>query len=60
MVELVIAVIFAQYPEAVLSVWIEIPIAILIGYHVYKKGGELLVPSLLALGLLVMLAFFLF
>ncbi|MDP7034487.1 MAG: carbon starvation protein A [Planctomycetota bacterium] len=49
---LVIAVIFAQYPEAVLSVWIEIPIAILIGYHVYKKGGELLVPSLLALGLL--------
>ena len=49
---LVIAVIFREYPEAVLSVWIEIPIAILIGYHVYKRGGGLLIPSLVALGVL--------
>ena len=49
---LVIAVIFAKYPQAVLSVWIEIPIAVLIGYHVYKQGGGLLVPSLIALGIL--------
>tara|TARA_Y100001960_G_scaffold303568_1_gene355804 strand:- start:11683 stop:13659 length:1977 start_codon:yes stop_codon:yes gene_type:complete len=49
---LVIAVIFNVYPEAVLSVWIEIPIAILIGYHVYKRGGGLLIPSLVALGVL--------
>ena len=37
---LVIATIFAQYPESVLSVWIEIPIAVLIGYHVYKEAGD--------------------
>ena len=49
---LVIATIFAQYPESVLSVWIEIPIAVLIGYHVYKRGGGLLIPSLVALGVL--------
>ena len=49
---LVIAVIFKVYPESVLSVWIEIPIAIAIGFWVYKKGGSLLVPSLAALGIL--------
>ena len=49
---LVIAVIFAKYPQAVLSVWIEIPIAILIGNYVYRKGGGLLAPSLLALAAL--------
>ncbi|HIF32612.1 MAG TPA: carbon starvation protein A [Planctomycetaceae bacterium] len=49
---LVIANIFAFYPESVLSVWIEIPIAVAIGFWVYKRGGGLLVPSLIALGLL--------
>ena len=49
---LVIAAIFKMYPETVLSVWIEIPIAIAIGYWVYKKGGGLLVPSLMALGIM--------
>lgn len=49
---LVIASIFKMYPESVLSVWIEIPIAVAIGFWVYRKGGGLLLPSLLALGLL--------
>ena len=49
---LVIASIFALYPESVLSVWIEIPIAVAIGFWVYKKNGSLLLPSLGALGLL--------
>ena len=49
---LVIASIFKYYPESVLSVWIEIPIAVAIGFWVYRKGGGLLLPSLLALGLL--------
>lgn len=49
---LVIASIFALYPESVLSVWIEIPIAIAIGFWVYKKKGALLIPSLAALGIL--------
>lgn len=49
---LVIANIFDFYPESVLSVWIEIPIAVAIGYWVYKRGGGLLIPSLIALALL--------
>ena len=49
---LVIAIIFADYPESVLSVWIEIPIAVAIGFWVYRRGGHLLVPSLLALALM--------
>ena len=49
---LVIASIFNMYPESVLSVWIEIPIAVAIGFWVYRKGGGLLLPSLVALGLL--------
>ena len=49
---LVIASIFSLYPESVLSVWIEIPIAIAIGYWVHRHGGKLLLPSLLALALL--------
>ena len=46
---LVIALIFAFYPESVLPVWISMPLALGIGYWVYKRGGNLLVPSLLAL-----------
>ena len=49
---LVIASIFKLYPAAVLSVWIEIPIAVAIGFWVYKRNSTLLLPSLLALGLL--------
>jgi carbon starvation protein len=46
---LVIAIIFANYPETVLPVWITMPIAIVIGLWVYKKGGGLIIPSLIAL-----------
>ncbi|MFI4875125.1 MAG: carbon starvation protein A [Blastopirellula sp. JB062] len=49
---LVIAIIFAQYPQSVLSVWVEIPIAVGIGYFVSRKGGNLLWPSLIALGVM--------
>jgi carbon starvation protein len=49
---LVIASIFKLYPAAVFSVWIEIPIAVAIGFWVYKRNSTLLLPSLLALGLL--------
>ncbi|MCA9243579.1 MAG: carbon starvation protein A [Phycisphaerales bacterium] len=46
---LVIAIIFANYPSAVLSVWVEVPIAVAIGWWVYRRGGGLLIPSLIAL-----------
>ncbi|MCG8451023.1 MAG: carbon starvation protein A, partial [Pirellulales bacterium] len=49
---LVIASIFKLYPESVLSVWLAMPLAVAIGFWVYRGGGGLLVPSLLALGLL--------
>lgn len=46
---LVIASIFALYPQSVLSVWLSLPIAIIIGFWIYKRGGHLLIPSLIGL-----------
>ncbi len=45
---LVIAVIFAMFPQSVLPVWLEVPIAIMLGYMVYSKGAGLMKWSLLA------------
>ena len=49
---LVIAIIFREYPESVLSVWIAMPVAVGVGFWIYRRGGSLLAPSLLALGVL--------
>lgn len=49
---LVIATIFKIYPESVLPVWISMPIAIFIGVRVYRYGGGLLIPSIVALALI--------
>lgn len=46
---LVMAIIFNMYPGAVLPVWLEIPIAILLGYMVYKKGANLTSWSIMAI-----------
>lgn len=46
---LVIAIIFHKFPVAVLPVWLEIPIAVLVGYMVYKKGQSITVWSLIAI-----------
>jgi len=48
---LVIAVIFAVYPETVLPVWISMPLAIAIGYLCYRRGIGLLWTSLIALAI---------
>ncbi len=45
---LVIAILFKMYPQSVIPVWIEIPIAIYLGYLVYKKGANLMVWSIIA------------
>lgn len=37
---LVIAVLFKMYPSSVFPVWMEIPIAIALGWAVYKKGAN--------------------
>lgn len=49
---LVIAVIFSRYPSSVLSVWAAMPLAVVVGYLVYRRGAGLLLPSLVALVLL--------
>ncbi len=49
---LVIASIFRIYPSSVLSVWIAMPLAIAVGFWVYRLQGNLLLPSLLALVIL--------
>lgn len=49
---LVIALIFSYYPESVLSVWVEIPLAVVIGVWIYRRGGNILWPSIIALGVM--------
>jgi len=46
---LVIASIFRDYPESVLATWISLPLAVMIGIRINRKGGGLLGPSLIAL-----------
>ncbi|MCA9131383.1 MAG: carbon starvation protein A, partial [Planctomycetales bacterium] len=49
---LVIATIFSLYPESVLSVWIAMPIAIMIGLHTHRGGRSMTIPSLVSLCIL--------
>jgi carbon starvation protein len=49
---LLISTLFVQNPGAVLPVWIQMPIAMTVGYLIYRRGNKLLVPSLTALVLL--------
>ena len=49
---LIIALIFAMYPQAVFPVWMEIPIAILLGYLIYKRGGNVGLFTFLAVFLM--------
>ncbi|KGX87161.1 carbon starvation CstA family protein [Pontibacillus litoralis] len=48
----VIANLFISFPASVLSVFIQIPLAIWIGSRVYRKKGGMLVPSLVALAVM--------
>jgi carbon starvation protein len=45
---IVIAIIFSIFPHSVFPVWCEIPIAILLGWIIYKKGGNLVLFSIIA------------
>jgi carbon starvation protein len=44
----VIAVVFSMFPQAVLPVFLEIPIAVWLGYMIYKKGAAHLPLSIIA------------
>jgi len=45
---LIIAILFVWYPQAVFPVWFEIPIAVWLGYMVYKKNGNVTWLSIIA------------
>ncbi|MFK7789580.1 MAG: carbon starvation protein A, partial [Phycisphaeraceae bacterium] len=49
---LVIAAVFKQYPAAIFPCLIQIPIAVGIGVYLHRKGVGLLLPSILALGVM--------
>ncbi|MGD9005265.1 MAG: carbon starvation CstA family protein, partial [Desulfobacterales bacterium] len=41
-------IIFSMYPQSVLAVWLEVPIAIYLGYLIYKKGKNVMAWSIYA------------
>lgn len=53
----VIAGLFTSYPESVLPYWLQIPIAVTIGFLVYKRGVGLFWPSIIGLLLLFTFVF---
>jgi carbon starvation protein len=46
---LVIAIIFSMYPQSVLAVWVEVPIAIYLGYLIYTKNKNAMTWSIYAI-----------
>ncbi|MFO7737114.1 MAG: carbon starvation protein A [Desulfatiglandaceae bacterium] len=49
---LVIAIVFSIYPQSVLAVWVEVPIAIYLGYLIYKKDKSPMIWSILAIAVM--------
>jgi carbon starvation protein len=45
---MIIAIIFDLYPSSVISVWLQIPIAVYLGHLLYRKGGRVYLWSTLA------------
>lgn len=49
---LVIAVVFRLFPQAITPCLMQIPLAIIIGFFVHRKGLNILVPSIISLGVM--------
>ncbi|MBW1789915.1 MAG: carbon starvation protein A [Deltaproteobacteria bacterium] len=49
---LIIGILFNMYPQAVLPVWIEVPIAVWLGHMVYKRGASHVTLGIVAVILL--------
>ena len=54
----VIANVFVMFPESILPVFLQIPIAIWIGVMVHRRGKNLLWPSIIALALMYLTVWF--
>ena len=55
---IVIARLFSKFPGSVVPIWIEIPVAMLVGWIIYKRGGKLFWPSIAALVTLYVFVWF--
>jgi carbon starvation protein len=55
---IVIARLFVAFPGSVVPIWFEIPLAMMIGLFIHRRGGGLLWPSLGALGALYVMVWF--
>ncbi|MDB4456713.1 carbon starvation protein A, partial [bacterium] len=51
---LVIAAVFKQYPQSIFPCLVQIPLAVLIGLTLHRKGTNILIPSLIALTLMML------
>ncbi|MDA7610922.1 carbon starvation protein A [bacterium] len=49
---LVIASVFKNYPQAIFPCLIQIPLAVIIGVTIHRKGANILIPSLVSLALM--------
>ncbi|MBW8000748.1 MAG: carbon starvation protein A [Planctomycetes bacterium] len=45
---MVIAIVFDRFPSSVIPVWLQIPIAITLGFAVYKKGANVVTSTVVA------------
>ncbi len=45
----VISNLFISFPASVISIFIQIPLAVWIGYYTYKRQGNMLIPSVIVL-----------
>jgi carbon starvation protein len=52
---MIIGILFTMYPTLVFPVWMEVPIAIILGYLIYKKNAN---PTLLSIVAVALLYFF--
>ncbi len=49
---MVIAIVFDRFPSAIIPVWFQIPIAIGLGWAVYKRGAPVLLSTVVAVALM--------